>query len=198
MYCHIQCSKQRNDPNKSENENLGERKHYAVQIERHWFAVSHCIATEWQQETWSSITFLNKNAKCTLVQALRLCTGRTAHRGSRGTVLLFLDHGTRRGWGVSVTPRPLFTPKEKPGTHCTGGWGGTRAGLDRCGKSRPRRNSIPDLPTRSQSLYRPSYPAHTLNRPHFITSLCILSVICDHTQLILVRKCRALLSQLGC
>jgi len=35
--------------------------------------------------------------KCTLVQALRLCTGRTAHRGSRGIALLFLDHGTRRG-----------------------------------------------------------------------------------------------------
>ena len=35
--------------------------------------------------------------KCTLVQALRLCTGRTAHRGSRLTALLFLDHGTRRG-----------------------------------------------------------------------------------------------------
>ena len=34
--------------------------------------------------------------KCTLVQALRLCTGRTAHRGSRGIALLFLDHGTRR------------------------------------------------------------------------------------------------------
>jgi hypothetical protein len=27
--------------------------------------------------------------KCTLVQALRLCTGRTAHRGSRGTALLY-------------------------------------------------------------------------------------------------------------
>ena len=27
--------------------------------------------------------------KCTLVQALRLCTGRTAHRGSRGIALLF-------------------------------------------------------------------------------------------------------------
>jgi hypothetical protein len=26
--------------------------------------------------------------KCTLVQALRLCTGRTAHRGSRGIALL--------------------------------------------------------------------------------------------------------------
>jgi len=48
--------------------------------------------------------------KCTLVQALRLCRGRTAHRGSRGIALLFLDHGTRKGWGVSVTPRPLFTP----------------------------------------------------------------------------------------
>jgi len=35
--------------------------------------------------------------KCTLVQALRLCTGRTAYRGSRSIALLFLDHGTRRG-----------------------------------------------------------------------------------------------------
>ena len=43
--------------------------------------------------------------KVTLVQALRLCTGRTAHRGSRGIALPFLDHGTRRGWGVSVTGR---------------------------------------------------------------------------------------------
>ena len=52
--------------------------------------------------------------KCTLVHALRLCTGRTAHRGSRGIALLFLDHDTIRGWGVSVTPRPLFTPGEDP------------------------------------------------------------------------------------
>ena len=32
--------------------------------------------------------------KWTLVQALRLCTGLTVHRGSRG-IALFLDHGTR-------------------------------------------------------------------------------------------------------
>jgi len=51
---------------------------------------------------------------CTLVQALRLCTGRTAHRGSRGIALPFLDHGTRRGLGVSVMPRPLFTPGKDP------------------------------------------------------------------------------------
>ena len=35
--------------------------------------------------------------KVTLVQALRLCTGRMAHTGSRGVALLFHDHGTRRG-----------------------------------------------------------------------------------------------------
>ena len=52
------------------------------------------------------------NVKCTLVQALRLCTGRTAHRGSRGIALLFLDHSNRRGWGLSVTPRSLFTPEK--------------------------------------------------------------------------------------
>jgi len=58
--------------------------------------------------------YLKGNVKCTLVQALRLCTGRTAHRGSRGIALLFLDHGIRRGWGVSVTPWTQFTPRKEP------------------------------------------------------------------------------------
>ena len=44
------------------------------------------------------LAFIGKGkVKCTLVQALRLCTGRTANSGSRGIPLLFLDHGTRRG-----------------------------------------------------------------------------------------------------
>ena len=81
--------------------------------------------------------------KCTIVQALRLCTGRTAHRGNKGIALPFHDHGTRRGWGVSVTPQPLFTPRERPGTHCTRGWVGPRTGLDRWRKSRPHQDSIP-------------------------------------------------------
>jgi hypothetical protein len=35
------------------------------------------------------------------------------------------------GWVVSVTPRPRFDPRGKdPGTNCTGGWVGLRAGLD--------------------------------------------------------------------
>ena len=68
--------------------------------------------------------------KCTLVQTLRLCTGLTAHRGSRGIVLLFLDHGTRRGvTGQRHVPAALY-PRGSPGSHCTGGWVDPRAGLD--------------------------------------------------------------------
>ena len=60
-----------------------------------------------------SLFFLSiKNVKCTLVQALRLCTGRTVRSGSRGIALPFHDHGTRRGWVGSVMPRPLFTPRK--------------------------------------------------------------------------------------
>ena len=33
-------------------------------------------------------------------------------------------------------------PRKRHGTHCTGGWVGPRAGLDRCGKSRHHRDSI--------------------------------------------------------
>ena len=52
---------------------------------------------------WYVPTF-QKFVKCTLVQALRLCTGCTAHRGSRGIALLFLDHGTSRGEGSASRP----------------------------------------------------------------------------------------------
>jgi hypothetical protein len=40
------------------------------------------------------------------------------------------------GWVVNATPRLLYL-RERPGTHCIGGWVGPRAGLDGCGKSRP-------------------------------------------------------------
>ena len=43
-----------------------------------------------------------------------------------------LDEG---GWSTPRSGR--FTPVERPGTHCIGGWVGLRAGLDGCGKSRP-------------------------------------------------------------
>ena len=97
--------------------------------------------------------------KVTPVQALRLCTDRTAHRGSRGIALPFLDHGTRRGWGVSVTPLPFFNPGRDPVPIVQeAGWapGPVWAGKISC----PTGIQSPDRPARSQSLYRLSYPAH--------------------------------------
>ena len=98
--------------------------------------------------------------KCTLVQALRLCTGRTAHRGSRGVALPFHDHGTRRGWGVSVTPRPLFTPGKTlyPLYRRLGRPQGQSGQVRKI--SPPTGIQSPDRPARSQSLYRIRYPAH--------------------------------------
>ena len=59
---------------------------------------------------------------------------------------------------VNATPRPLY-PRERPGTHCIGGWVGPRAGLDGCGKSPPTGIRSPDRPARSESLYRLRYPS---------------------------------------
>jgi hypothetical protein len=58
---------------------------------------------------------------------------------------------------VSAT-LPPFYPRERPGTHCTGGWVGPRADLDVCEKSLPHQDSIPG--PSSQSLHRLSYRAH--------------------------------------
>ena len=100
--------------------------------------------------------------KCTLVQALRLCTSRTAHRGSRGIALLFHDHGTRRGWGVSVTHRPLFTPGKDPVPIVQEAeWAPVPVWTD-AENLAPTGIRSPDRPARSQSLYRLSYPAHNM------------------------------------
>ena len=86
-----------------------------------------------------------KKVKVTLVQALRLCTVHTAHRGSRVIALLFHDQRHSKGvMGQRHAPAALC-PQERPGTHCTGGWMGPRAGLDRCRKSDPHQDSIPGL-----------------------------------------------------
>ena len=82
------------------------------------------------------ISCLSRLNECTLVQALRLCTGRTAHRGSRGITTLSWPRHSKGVRGQRHAPAALY-PRERPGTHCTGGWVGPRTGLDRCGKSRP-------------------------------------------------------------
>ena len=98
--------------------------------------------------------------KVTLVQALRLCTGRTAHRGSRGIALSFHYHGTRRGWGVSVTLRPLFTlRKDTVPIVQEAGWapGPVWTGAENLAPTGIR---SPNRPARSHSLHRLRYPAH--------------------------------------
>jgi hypothetical protein len=64
--------------------------------------------------------------------------------GGRDVDLLSLDLGARRGWVVTNTPRPLYS-RERPGTHCAGGWVVPEFGLDVCEKPRPHRDSIPGL-----------------------------------------------------
>ena len=71
-----------------------------------------------------------------------------AQRIGRVIALLFHDHGSRRGWVVSSTPRPHFTPGKDPVPILQEGglalgpvWTG--------GTSRPHRDSIPDRPARS-------------------------------------------------
>ena len=93
----------------------------------------------------TSVVFNFERVKVTLVQTLRLYTGRTAHRGSRGIAQLFHDQRHQKGMkGQRHAPAAIY-PRERPGTHFTGGWVGPRAGLDRCGKFRPHRDSIPGL-----------------------------------------------------
>jgi hypothetical protein len=49
-----------------------------------------------------------------------------------------------------------------------GGWVGPRAGLDRCGKSRPPTGiRSPDRPARSKSLYRLRYPGPLFHFNHY-------------------------------
>ena len=63
------------------------------------------------------------------------------------------------GWVVSSTPRPHFTPGKDPAPILQeAGWATGPVWTEE--KSRPHRDSIPDRPTRSQSLYRLSCRAH--------------------------------------
>ena len=119
------------------------------------------------QRSWISLIIFSTSpllgmvkVTCTLVQALRLCKGRTAHRGSRGIALPFHGHGTRRGWGVSVTPRPLFTPGKDPVPIVQeAGWAPEPVWTGAKNLALTGIRS-PSCAARTQSLYRISYPVH--------------------------------------
>jgi len=97
-------------------------------------------------------------------------------RVDRGIALLLHDRGIRRGWVVSSTPRPHFTPgKEQVPILQEAGW--APGPVWKGGKFRPHRDSIPDLPARSQSLYR---LRHVRDIPwlYFRTLMCVCVCVC--------------------
>ena len=92
--------------------------------------------------------------KCTLVQALRLCTGRAAHRGNRGIALPFLDYGTEGGEGSASRPGRSLPPG-KTRYLLYRRLGGPQGGSGQVRKiSPPTGIRSPECPARSQSLYR--------------------------------------------
>jgi len=103
------------------------------------FYISH------SKKKWAR--YNEKYISVSMYSALRLCTGRMAHTGNRGIALLFLYHSIGREWGVSVTPRLLFTlEKDSVSIVQEAGWapGPVWTG----GIPRPQRDSIPDRPAR--------------------------------------------------
>ena len=64
---------------------------------------------------------------------------------------------------VNATPRPLYS-RERPSTHCTGGWVSPGAGVDGCGKSFPTDIRSPDRGARSEALYRLRYSGPPLSQ----------------------------------
>jgi hypothetical protein len=80
--------------------------------------------------------YIDLKVKYTHVQVLRPIGGvKVQHYSFMSTAL----EGVR---GQRHAPA-AFYPRERAGIHSTGGWVGPRAGLDKCGKSRPHRDSIP-------------------------------------------------------
>jgi hypothetical protein len=72
-------------------------------------------------------------------------------------------------------------PGNKPSTHSTGGWVGSRAGLDGCKKPRsPTRIRSPARPARSYSLYQLSYRGPQTCTVHEIKAHCTNSVHIAH------------------
>jgi len=114
--------------------------------------------------------------KCTFVQTLGLFTGCTAHKGNRGIALLFLDHSTRRGWGVRVTPLPFFTPGKDPVTIVQEAEWAPRPVWTGTENLAPTGIRSPDRPAHSQLLFRLRYPAQHQNMTGNINKNTLLFV----------------------
>jgi hypothetical protein len=97
--------------------------------------------------------------KCTLVQALRLRSVRTAYMGCSGMAPHFHDHGIRRGTGQRHTPAALYPGKDPVPIVQEAGWAPRPVwtGVENLAPTGIRSTN---RPARSQSLYRLRYAAH--------------------------------------
>jgi hypothetical protein len=110
-----------------------------------------CVFSEWtfiiHSKKWNKVYYVSHQIKYVWANTLKVKWSHyspgVAQRVCRGLALLFHDRGTRRGWVVSGTPWPHFTPRKDslpilqragwvPGPVWTGG------------KSSPHGDSIPD------------------------------------------------------
>jgi len=71
------------------------------------------------------------------------------------------------GWVVNDTPRPLYS-RERPGTHCIGGWVGPGPVWTDADNLAPHRNSIPG----PFSPYRVTVPTALFRPMHFLVVCC--------------------------
>ena len=112
-----------------------------------------------------------------------------AQRVGRGIALLFHDRGTRRGWVVSSTPRPHFTPAKDPVPILQeAGWAPGRVWTG--GKSRPHRDSIPDRPPRSSVAIPTELPGLQPDGIYTYTHMCVSMYVCTYIYIyIYTRMC---------
>jgi len=136
-----------------------------VKISQIWFTKSSVvIKISTKKWVYSCMKFIVINVLDVKVKWTLYRPG-VAQRVGRYIALLFHDRGTRRGWVVSSTPWPYFTPgKDSVPILQEAGWAPVPVWTG--GKSRPHRDSIPDRLARSQSLYWLSYPAQSFHCIH--------------------------------
>jgi hypothetical protein len=137
------------------------------------------------------------NLKCTLGQALRLCTGHLAHRGSRGIAIPLLTmaleggEGSASGAGRTLPPvktwYPLYWRLGGPQ-----GWFGQVRKI-----SPPTRIRSPERPARSQSyelwLFAnwkwASEKIFNSNKSFSVCPFLLLSLLCKYSGCILSTSC---------
>ena len=113
--------------------------------------------------------------------------------GSRGIALLFHDKRHYKGVRGQRYVPAAFYPLQRPGTHCTGSWVGLRAGLDRCGKSRPQPGFYPRTVQPVASHY-----ADWATGPTDENSSCYIFWVCVCRLMYPARNAHAPLSSVAC